>query len=64
MKYAAFVSARMARPVRALSRAGGRIPATAFDACLAAVVFFGGAGLNGAVYQGAMGPLLLHAALA
>lgn len=50
--------------MRGLLRAGARLPPVAFDALLAAVVFFGTAGLNGKVYQGPPGPLILQTALA
>lgn len=52
-----------ARPVRALLRVGARFPTVAFDASLAAVLFFVTVGLNGKVYQGPAGPLILQAAL-
>ncbi|GIH89684.1 sensor histidine kinase [Planobispora siamensis] len=64
MRYAAFASAQTTRRVRSLLREGARLPPVVFDALLAVVIFFLGVGLNGAVYQGPPGPLILHTALA
>ncbi|MEV8634793.1 sensor histidine kinase [Streptosporangium sp. NPDC051023] len=50
-------------PVRALLRTGARLPPTAADALLAAVLLFGSIGLNSQVYQGPPGPLILYVAL-
>ncbi|MBG0828010.1 sensor histidine kinase [Planomonospora sp. ID67723] len=45
-------------------RTAALLPPTAWDALLAALVFFTGAGFGSAVYQSPPGPLILHAALA
>nr|WP_260408023.1 histidine kinase [Planomonospora venezuelensis] len=54
---------RTGRPVRALSRAGTRLPPLVPDALLAASVFFLGAGVGSAVYRNPSGALLLQTAL-
>ncbi|MBB2914308.1 signal transduction histidine kinase [Streptosporangium becharense] len=60
----ATTTAPAAGPRQTPPHAATRLSPTAFDAFLAAVVFFGCAGLNSQAYQGPPAPLILQVALA